>query len=331
MMPGFGELMRKVSLEKVPTAILSQGYESAVNTRGIVIIDSDDATIGLVAVVPIGITEISSINLQVEVGQRDGSMIGTLSATAPLLLLTDEVMPPGPKPAKTSPRHLDAESSFDLLARAHDGPPAGGLPGLPRGGGRRWRALRRAARDFLEIRLAWRSNHPFPLDEIRSKHSNLSLLAACELVKVTGGRTVCATLSPGEQETVVAQIAALTPVGTQKGQCHPFFEGAHVRRVAHFPTSAFRTAAPSQSALAGTANVPRESTAATTATAASFGERLTVPVRPFAVAPFAGATFAAASFAAGLLFDRLFASSMFAWIVRASSESGATSGSMRCQ
>lgn len=49
---------------------LSQGYESAVNTRGIVIIDSEDATLGLVAVVPIGITEISSIRMSVEVGQR---------------------------------------------------------------------------------------------------------------------------------------------------------------------------------------------------------------------------------------------------------------------
>jgi RNA polymerase sigma-70 factor (ECF subfamily) len=30
-------------------------------------------------------------------------------------------MPLGPKPAKTSPPRMDAESSFDLLARAHDG------------------------------------------------------------------------------------------------------------------------------------------------------------------------------------------------------------------
>jgi len=44
-----------------------------------------------------------------------------LSATAILPSLTDEAMPFGPEPAKKSPRHLDAESSFDLLARAHDG------------------------------------------------------------------------------------------------------------------------------------------------------------------------------------------------------------------
>jgi phosphatidylserine decarboxylase len=39
----------------------STAYEASVNTRGIVIIDSGDAAIGLVAVVPIGITEVSSV------------------------------------------------------------------------------------------------------------------------------------------------------------------------------------------------------------------------------------------------------------------------------
>lgn len=60
---------------------LSQGYESAVNTRGIVIIESDDATIGLVAVVPIGITEISSIRVGVAIGQRveKGQELGVFS------------------------------------------------------------------------------------------------------------------------------------------------------------------------------------------------------------------------------------------------------------
>lgn len=60
---------------------LSQGYESAVNTRGIVVIDSEDATVGLVAVVPIGITEISSISMSVKVGQRveKGEELGRFS------------------------------------------------------------------------------------------------------------------------------------------------------------------------------------------------------------------------------------------------------------
>lgn len=50
--------------------ILSQGFESAVNTRGLVIIESDDKTIGKVCVIPIGITEISSVTIQAKVGQK---------------------------------------------------------------------------------------------------------------------------------------------------------------------------------------------------------------------------------------------------------------------
>jgi phosphatidylserine decarboxylase len=43
--------------------ILSQGYEVAVNTRGLVFIDSQSPRIGMVCVIPIGITEVSSITL----------------------------------------------------------------------------------------------------------------------------------------------------------------------------------------------------------------------------------------------------------------------------
>jgi phosphatidylserine decarboxylase len=54
-----------------PTAAtFSQGYESSVNTRGLVFIESDDPTIGLVCVMPIGITEISSVTINVTAGQR---------------------------------------------------------------------------------------------------------------------------------------------------------------------------------------------------------------------------------------------------------------------
>lgn len=49
--------------------ILSQGYETAVNTRGLIIIQSDDPKTGLVCVIPIGITEISSIRLELKNGQ----------------------------------------------------------------------------------------------------------------------------------------------------------------------------------------------------------------------------------------------------------------------
>lgn len=41
--------------------IMSQGYEASVNTRGLVFIQAHDPAIGLVCVMPIGITEISSI------------------------------------------------------------------------------------------------------------------------------------------------------------------------------------------------------------------------------------------------------------------------------
>lgn len=48
----------------------SQAYEANVNTRGLVFIESDDPAIGIVCVIPIGITEISSINIQVQAGDR---------------------------------------------------------------------------------------------------------------------------------------------------------------------------------------------------------------------------------------------------------------------
>jgi len=48
----------------------SQEYEAQVNTRGLVFIECDDAALGVVVVVPIGITEISSITIGVRKGQR---------------------------------------------------------------------------------------------------------------------------------------------------------------------------------------------------------------------------------------------------------------------
>jgi len=52
-----------------PTAATySQGYEASVNTRGLVFIESDDPVIGVVCVIPIGITEISSVSFGVGVG-----------------------------------------------------------------------------------------------------------------------------------------------------------------------------------------------------------------------------------------------------------------------
>jgi phosphatidylserine decarboxylase len=54
-----------------PTAATySQGYETAVNTRGLVFIESEDPVIGMVCVIPIGITEISSVVINVKDGDR---------------------------------------------------------------------------------------------------------------------------------------------------------------------------------------------------------------------------------------------------------------------
>lgn len=54
-----------------PTAATySQGYETSVNTRGLVFIESENPAIGMVCVMPVGITEISSVTINVKPGQR---------------------------------------------------------------------------------------------------------------------------------------------------------------------------------------------------------------------------------------------------------------------
>lgn len=62
-------------------AILSEGYDATVNTRGLVFIESPDPRIGMVCVIPIGITEISSITIGVERGKtlRKGDELGYFS------------------------------------------------------------------------------------------------------------------------------------------------------------------------------------------------------------------------------------------------------------
>lgn len=65
-----------------PTAATySQGYEAAVNTRGLVFIESPEPNIGMVCVIPIGITEISSVTIQVEPGDevKKGDELGYFS------------------------------------------------------------------------------------------------------------------------------------------------------------------------------------------------------------------------------------------------------------
>ena len=51
-------------------ATYSQGYEASVNTRGLVFVESPDPAIGMVCVIPIGITEISSVSFSVKHGDK---------------------------------------------------------------------------------------------------------------------------------------------------------------------------------------------------------------------------------------------------------------------
>jgi phosphatidylserine decarboxylase len=65
-----------------PTAgTYSQGYEASVNTRGLLFIESEHATLGMVCVMPIGITEISSVRFCVRAGDRvnKGDEVGRFS------------------------------------------------------------------------------------------------------------------------------------------------------------------------------------------------------------------------------------------------------------
>ncbi len=50
----------------------SQEYEAQVNTRGLVFIECDDPSLGVVVVIPIGITEISSVTIGVTKGDQVG-------------------------------------------------------------------------------------------------------------------------------------------------------------------------------------------------------------------------------------------------------------------
>ena len=50
----------------------SLGYEASVHTRGLVYVESEDPAIGTVCVIPIGITEISSVSFAVKEGQTVG-------------------------------------------------------------------------------------------------------------------------------------------------------------------------------------------------------------------------------------------------------------------
>ena len=79
VIPGlmFSELLSKGF--DISAGTESQGYEAMVNTRGLIVIDNPE--IGKVAVVPIGITEISSVTIEVSPGDhvKKGDEIGYFS------------------------------------------------------------------------------------------------------------------------------------------------------------------------------------------------------------------------------------------------------------
>lgn len=88
----------------------SQGYETAVNTRGLVFIESPVPNIGMVCVMPIGITEISSVTITVPEGAevRKGDELGYFSYGGSSMALVfqpgaiDQFTVPN-RPASTNP------------------------------------------------------------------------------------------------------------------------------------------------------------------------------------------------------------------------------------
>jgi phosphatidylserine decarboxylase len=91
-----------------PNGVLSEGYYASVNTRGLVFIESEDPKLGMVCVIPIGITEISSVSITVSRGQRleKGQELGYFSYGGSSMCLVFQpgavqeftVGPPPPKP-----------------------------------------------------------------------------------------------------------------------------------------------------------------------------------------------------------------------------------------
>ncbi|MFC5143127.1 phosphatidylserine decarboxylase family protein [Streptomyces aureoversilis] len=67
-----GLMFSELKMEKVDdtAGTLSQGYQANVNTRGLVVIESTVPGIGQVCVIPVGITEISSVKFGVGVGDK---------------------------------------------------------------------------------------------------------------------------------------------------------------------------------------------------------------------------------------------------------------------
>lgn len=101
-----------------PTAAtFSQGYEASVNTRGLAFIESPDPKIGMVCVIPIGITEISSISFCVKPGDHvsKGAELGYFSYGGSSMAIAFQ---PGAVKRFTVPANTSTAPS-----RQDDGPP----------------------------------------------------------------------------------------------------------------------------------------------------------------------------------------------------------------
>ena len=105
-----------------PTAgTYSQGYQASVNTRGLVFIESPDPVIGMVCVIPIGITEISSVRIEVKEGDsvKKGDELGRFSYGGSSMCLvfqpgtikqfTVDEPPPGGNPDDGPPIDVNAQ------------------------------------------------------------------------------------------------------------------------------------------------------------------------------------------------------------------------------
>ncbi len=75
-----------------PGADLAEGYYACVNTRGLVFIKADNKAIGMVCVIPVGITEISSVEITVKPGTKvkKGDQLGYFSYGGSTLALVFE-------------------------------------------------------------------------------------------------------------------------------------------------------------------------------------------------------------------------------------------------
>lgn len=79
--------LRALGFHPFDPSKLSQAYDACVNTRGVIVIESEDPTIGKVCVLPVGITEVSSVKVTVQTGQRveKGAQLGYFSYGASTL------------------------------------------------------------------------------------------------------------------------------------------------------------------------------------------------------------------------------------------------------